>query len=68
MSDCIAEMCRENTRLRADNERMREALKPFADDELHEGLGDGPDDERTHWPSFLLGDLRRAKEVYENTK
>ena len=42
-------------------EELEAALKPFADDELHEGLDDGPDDKRTTWPSFRLGDFRAAR-------
>lgn len=41
--------------------KLEAALKPFADDELHEGLDDGPDDKRTTWPSFRLGDFRAAR-------
>jgi len=40
---------------------LEAALKPFADDELHEGLDEGPDDQRTTWPSFRLGDFRTAR-------
>jgi len=42
-------------------EELEAALKPFASDELHEGLDDGPDDKMTTWPSFRLGDFRSAR-------
>lgn len=42
-------------------EELEAALKPFASDELHEGLDDGPDDKTTTWPRFRLGDFRSAR-------
>lgn len=50
--------------IEARNARIAEleaALKPFASDELHEGLDDGPDDKTTTWPRFRLGDFRSAR-------
>lgn len=46
-------------------EELEAALKPFASDELHEGLDDGPDDKMTTWPSFRLGELRAARSALQ---
>ena len=51
--------------LLAERERLREALKPFVDDEVMNGLSDGPDDKWSPWPSHKLGDYRRARAVLE---
>ena len=50
----------------ADNARLREALRPFVKDELMAGLDDGPDEQMTSWPSFCLGDFRRAHAALED--
>lgn len=49
--------------------RLRAGLEPFADQEVADGIGDGPDDELTHWPAFRLGDFRRAHAlIHTSTK
>lgn len=58
----------ENTRLRALLAEAGEALEPFADDELHDGLDDGPDNQRTSWPRMRLGDYRAARDVATKIK
>lgn len=54
--------------LKEQNAKLVEALEPFADDELHEGLDDGPDEQRTGWPRFKLGELRRARSEFLKAK
>lgn len=62
--------------LRAENDRLREALKPFAEyaakvsDEWPDSTGTSllfcqPDGDLAHDPRVTLGDCRRAKEALE---
>lgn len=61
LEEAADEAADEIERLRAENERMREALEPFAD---IASAYDPPenDDDKGAWASFVkLGDIRRAR-------
>lgn len=52
-------------RLQADNARMREALKPFADEAIKYDPEEGDDDDLPFGINIVVGDLRRARAALE---
>lgn len=56
----------ENRRLRAENARLREALRPFAD--LADKIEAANDDDDYHFPAAKISDLRAARAAMGETE